>query len=101
MNCLQAFLQNLKKYHLPGNHKKCLLAVSGGLDSVVLCQLSKEANLSFAIAHCNFGLRGDESERDETFVKSLGSLYGVTVYVKKFETEGFAEEQRLSIVEAA
>ncbi len=78
-----------------------LLAVSGGVDSVVLCQLSKEAGLQFAIAHCNFGLRGEESSRDEAFVRSLGERYGVEVYVKKFDTTTFAEVHKLSIQETA
>lgn len=78
-----------------------MLAVSGGIDSVVLCQLSHEAGLRFAIAHCNFGLRGEESERDEAFVRSLGKKYGVDVLVKAFDTKAFAEEHKLSIQEAA
>lgn len=81
--------------------QKFLLAVSGGVDSVVLCELSKEAGLSFSIAHCNFGLRGEESERDESFVRSLGEQYGVEVYVQQFATAAFAEEQKCSIQEAA
>ena len=78
-----------------------MLAVSGGVDSAVLCALCREAGFSFAIAHCNFGLRGAESERDETFVQSLGETYGVAVFVTKFDTAAFAQEQRISIQEAA
>ncbi|HEU4901257.1 MAG TPA: tRNA lysidine(34) synthetase TilS [Flavisolibacter sp.] len=80
---------------------KFLLAVSGGVDSVVLCQLCKEAGLSFAIAHCNFGLRGEESERDEAFVRSLAEQYGVEVFVKKFATADDAGVHGLSIQETA
>lgn len=100
MDCLQVFHELLHKF---GLQKKAtvLLAVSGGLDSVVLCQLSKEAGLSFAIAHCNFGLRGEESNRDEAFVRNLGEQYGAAVYVKKFDTLATADEQKLSIQEAA
>ncbi|HEV7332864.1 MAG TPA: tRNA lysidine(34) synthetase TilS [Flavisolibacter sp.] len=100
MNCLQRFQDSLYKYNL-SDHHQVLLAVSGGVDSVVLCALSKEAGLSFAIAHCNFGLRGAESERDEAFVKSLGETYGVEVFVKKFDTAAIAQEQCISIQEAA
>ena len=77
------------------------MAVSGGIDSAVLCELSRQAGIKFAIAHCNFGLRGEESERDEAFVQTLGEKYGVDVYVAKFDTTAFAEENKLSIQEAA
>lgn len=75
--------------------------MSGGIDSVVLCELSTQAGLSFAIAHCNFGLRGEESERDEAFVRTLGEKYGANVFVKKFDTALYADEHHLSIQEAA
>lgn len=101
MNCLHVFQESLRKYQLLPREKKVLLAVSGGIDSVVLCELAKDAGLSFAVAHCNFGLRGAESERDEAFVRSLASRYGVEVYVKRFATATFAEEEKLSIQEAA
>ena len=78
-----------------------VLAVSGGIDSVVLCELSHQSGLNFSIAHCNFQLRGEESERDEKFVRSLGEKYDVKVNVKKFAAEDFATEKKLSIQEAA
>ncbi|HTM93934.1 MAG TPA: tRNA lysidine(34) synthetase TilS [Flavisolibacter sp.] len=80
---------------------KFLAAVSGGIDSVVLCELCKKSGIQFAIAHCNFGLRGEESDRDENFVRSLGKKYGVEVFVKKFDTETYANEKKVSIQEAA
>jgi len=80
---------------------KLILAISGGVDSVVLCELCKQAGFDFTIAHCNFQLRGEESERDEKFVRNLGDKYKVEVNVKKFETEKFAEENKMSIQEAA
>ena len=98
---LQTFLHFLKKYGLHTGSKSVLLAVSGGVDSVVLCELTKDAGLPFAIAHCNFGLRGEESERDELFVRSLGEKYGVEVFVKQFDTILFTETNKLSIQEAA
>ena len=78
-----------------------LVAVSGGIDSVVLCELCKQSGIQFSIAHCNFQLRGAESERDEKFVRSLGEKYGAEVFVKKFDTEAYANEKKLSIQEAA
>lgn len=101
MDCLQKFQESLQRYALHTNKGTVLLAVSGGIDSVVLCQLSREAGLAFAIAHCNFGLRDGESERDEAFVRGLAETFGVDVYVKKFDTIAFAKEQKLSIQEAA
>lgn len=80
---------------------KFLAAVSGGIDSVVLCELCKQTGIQFAIAHCNFGLRGEESERDEKFVRALGVKYDVEVFVKKFDTEAYADGKKISIQEAA
>ncbi len=77
------------------------MAVSGGLDSVVLCELCKQAGYSFLIAHCNFKLRGAESERDAAFVQQLAHKYNVPFLVKEFETEAHAESNKLSIQEAA
>ena len=78
-----------------------LLAVSGGVDSVVLCELCYLAGFQFVIAHCNFQLRGEESERDEQFVKSLGGRYGAEVFVKQFETAAHALQNKTSVQVAA
>lgn len=75
--------------------------MSGGVDSVVLCELCKKAGFDFNIAHCNFQLRGEESERDEKFVRGLGDRYNVEVKVRRFDTEQYAAENKLSIQEAA
>jgi tRNA(Ile)-lysidine synthase len=101
LQLLHTFTRFFKEKGLSLTKSSYLLAVSGGIDSVVLCELAKQAGLHFAIAHCNFDLRGEESERDETFVKAIGEKYGVPVFVKKFETEAFAAEKHLSIQEAA
>src|SRR5438045_8757889 len=97
MDCLQVFQDCLRSYHFLHKERKLLLAVSGGIDSVVLCQLSKEAGLNFAIAHCNFGLRGAESERDEAFVRQLAEGYGVPVFMQRFDTTASAEANLVSI----
>ena len=68
MNLLISFKEFIAKEKLFHQQDQLLVAVSGGLDSVVLCELCKQADLSFSMAHCNFQLRGDESERDEQFV---------------------------------
>lgn len=82
-------------------HTKLLLAVSGGLDSVVLLDLLAKAGCDFAIAHCNFHLRGEESNRDENFVRSLAEQYQKEVFVRHFDTAKIAEEQKTSIEETA
>ena len=101
MTLLQRYQQFVKKENLFSPKDKLLLAVSGGVDSVVLCELCKQANYAFEIAHCNFQVRGEESERDEKFVRGLGEKYKVEVKVKKFDTQRFAEENKMSIQEAA
>ena len=94
-NISEKFRQFFRARNL--SSEKFLAAVSGGIDSVVLCELCKQAELQFSIAHCNFQLRGEESERDEQFVRKLGEKYCVEVFVKKFDTEAYANERKLSI----
>lgn len=101
MDLLQAFQDSIreKRLFVPGT--PLLLAVSGGMDSVVLCELCHRSGYPFSMAHCNFQLRGEESEEDEKFVRSLADKYGVEVFVKRFDTAQYAEEKKLSIQEAA
>lgn len=101
MNLTQRFIANIKETNLFSPGDKLLLAVSGGVDSVVLCELCKLAGYDFDILHCNFQLRGEESERDERFVSGLGEKYGVRVLLKRFDTEKFVSENKGSIQEAA
>lgn len=81
--------------------KSFLLAVSGGLDSVVMANLFKTAAFKFGIMHCNFQLRGNDSDADSEFVKALSKNLDVAFFCKKFETEQYALENKLSIEEAA
>jgi tRNA(Ile)-lysidine synthase len=101
MNLLTAFQQYIKQQNLFNSKDKLLLAVSGGVDSVVLCELCKQAGYDFVIAHCNFQLRGSESDRDEDFVRKLAETYAVDVFVKSFDTKKYAEENKLNIQVAA
>jgi tRNA(Ile)-lysidine synthase len=96
-----SFQKFLDSNHLFTKSDKLLLAVSGGVDSVVLADLCFNACFDFVIAHCNFQLRGEESERDEAFVRGLGKKYEKEVLVKKFDTRKYATENKLSIQEAA
>ena len=78
-----------------------LLAVSGGIDSSVMVDLFHRSKLVFALAHCNFGLRGRESDADSTFVKYLANKLHVPFYTKKFDTTNYALEHGISIQMAA
>ncbi len=90
-----------RELNIDVHQTKLVLAVSGGVDSVVLVDLCHKAGFDFVIAHCNFRLRGDESTRDEDFVRSLGGKYGKEVLVKHFDTKTYAEENKCSIQVAA
>ncbi len=78
-----------------------LLAVSGGIDSVVMLDLFNKARIPFAIAHCNFELRGSESDADETFVRQLAISYNVDVFIKKCNAADYSKKNSLSIQESA
>jgi tRNA(Ile)-lysidine synthase len=81
--------------------KKYLLAVSGGLDSVVMTCLFHTAGIDFAIAHCNFRLRGAESDNDQLFVKEMADRLNRKCFIKEFDTAGFAKERGISVQMAA
>ncbi|MCZ8196833.1 MAG: tRNA lysidine(34) synthetase TilS [Flavobacterium sp.] len=81
--------------------KKLLLAISGGIDSMVLVHLLHELKYSFAVAHCNFQLRNIESNEDESFVISVCEKLKTPFFTVKFDTKKFAEDYKLSIQLAA
>ncbi|MGC6431568.1 MAG: tRNA lysidine(34) synthetase TilS [Jejuia sp.] len=80
---------------------KILIAISGGIDSVVLAHLSYQLGLNIALAHCNFNLRGDESDADEAFVIELAENLNLEVFVQRFDTKTYAQENKRSIQMAA
>lgn len=80
---------------------KVIVALSGGADSVALLHILLSLHYECVAAHCNFHLRGEESERDEQFVRSLCGEWRVPLHVRQFDTEAYARTNRLSIEMAA
>ena len=100
------FAAYIEKERLFAGCKRLLLAVSGGVDSVVLTHLmgryrQSHPNLELGWVHCNFHLRGEESERDERFVREWAEVSGCRLYVRAFDTESYARQQKISIEMAA
>lgn len=101
MDLLNRFISHIEGLYPAIRHHSLLLAVSGGQDSVVLAELCRRAGFDFSMAHCNFQLRGEESNRDEAFVQALGQRYAVETYIRQFDTAGYAKQHGLSVQEAA
>lgn len=94
------------KTHLDSNFpflqgKRLFLAVSGGIDSIVLLQLMHQLKYQCAVLHCNFSLRNSESDGDEAFVTVFCKERNIPIYIQKFDTKQFAEDYKLSIQVAA
>jgi len=98
---LQKFQNHIQKNFPFLIGKKLLLATSGGMDSMVLLHLCHQLQLDIRAAHCNFQLRGTESDADEQFVKSECEKLDVLLFVASFDTKAFAEECKLSVQVAA
>lgn len=90
-----------KVYHLFEPGEKLVLAVSGGVDSMVLTDLMQKVGSHFVVAHCNFHLRGAESDGDEQLVREYAEKHNLQCFVKHFDTERFAAENGVSIEMAA
>lgn len=101
MNLPEQFESFVRTNRLLPASSPTLLAVSGGVDSVVMAHLFRAAGFSFGVAHCNFQLRGDESDGDESFVRQLADSWSVPFFVKHFETKTYARENGLSTQMAA
>ena len=79
--------------------QRILLAVSGGIDSMYLANRAPELfpGARFAVAHCNFALRGAESDADEAFVRDWCAKNGLECHVRRFDTRGYAAQKGISI----
>ena len=89
------------KNHLFVPDDKLLLAISGGVDSMVMLHVFQQLNYSIHVAHCNFKLRGKDADGDEQFVINYCELNGITYSTNSFDTTRFAEDNGLSIQMAA
>jgi tRNA(Ile)-lysidine synthase len=98
---LKAFQHLLKNRFSFLKEPSLLLAVSGGLDSMVLTDLCLKSGLNISLAHCNFKLRGNESDGDEILVKEVAKTHNLDVFITSFETEAFAKTSKQSIQMAA
>lgn len=94
--------QYIEEHHLFSlTDDPLLVAVSGGQDSVVLADVLHRLGVQFAIAHCHFGLRGEEADADEQFVRKLAKKYDVPYFAEFFQTKAFAEQEGISTQMAA
>lgn len=98
---LNEFLNYIKQENLFLPESRILLAVSGGLDSVVMTDLFFRSGFSFGMAHVNFALRGEESERDEQFVRNLANKYQSRIFCIRFDARNYARKNKLSVQMAA
>ena len=95
---LQKFKNHINKNFPFLKDKKLLIAISGGLDSVVLTHLFHQLNIAeIALAHCNFKLRNEASDLDEEFVEKLSQITSNQIFIKSFETEKISENEKKSI----
>ncbi len=91
----------IEQHQLFNPEDKILLAVSGGIDSMVMADLFYRDFPHIAFAHCNFGLRGDESDGDDAFVREMADKYGVPLFVVRFDETDFRKLEGFSTQMAA
>jgi len=101
MTMLQKFLEYAQQNRLFCSENNILIAVSGGIDSMAMASLFREAGIMHSLAHCNFSLRGQESDADEEFVRSYAGKHNIPVYSITFDTPGYAYTRGISIQMAA
>ena len=95
------FQAYINRYNLLAEGEKVVLALSGGIDSMVLADLLLKSKVEFVAAHCNFHLRGEESDGDEMFVREFARKNGIQCFAKHFETEKYAVKNGISVEMAA
>lgn len=101
MTMLENFLTYIKENHLVREGDRILMALSGGIDSMVMADLFLRAGIETGIAHCNFCLRGKEADMDEMLVKEFAGKNNIPFHTKRFDTKGYAAVNGISIQMAA
>ncbi len=101
MNVENTVLEYITDQHILNKDKKYLVALSGGADSVALLLILQRLGYSIEAAHCNFKLRGDESDRDENFCKNLCEERNISLHIIHFDTTTYANFHKVSIEMAA
>jgi len=104
-----SMLEYAGRFRFFDDNSKILVAVSGGIDSMVMLHLlhntvfdsAKQPSVNMIVAHCNFGLRGEESDLDEAFVKNETTKLGIQCRVKQFDATTYAAQKGISIQMAA
>ena len=95
------FESNILKNQLFSKGDSLVLAISGGVDSVVLAHLLKKAGFNFSLAHCNFKLREKDSDLDEAFCRDLSKELGVKFFTQQFDVDTYCKKNKISIQMAA
>lgn len=101
LDMIEQFLKYVQDEKLFHSSQRILLAISGGADSMVMLHLFRNAGYSFAVAHCNFHLRGEESDGDEHFVADYCDRYNLEYFSRHFDTKEYADQEGISIEMAA
>ena len=98
---IEKFQNYIESQHLINKGDRILVALSGGVDSMVLAELLRRCGYDITFAHCNFHLRGKESDGDEQYVREYSERVGVKLFVRQFDTLEYVETQKVSVEMAA
>ena len=101
MSLNKEFTEFILKNNIINKSQSILITVSGGIDSIILLDLFTKNKYKFEVAHCNFKLRGEDSEKDAIFVEDLCNKNNITFHKIEFETSKYAKDNGISIQMAA